>query len=226
MSTGPPRQPRSDARNNRRRLLAAAQDAFAARGLDVPMTEIAERAGVGVATLYRHFPAKSDLFSEVFQSQVADCVDMIDQALADSDPWRGFTGVIEKLSAMQAADRGLAEVFLAAIPDPEPFEAERIRLENAFAELARRAKAAGRLRPDFVRDDLTLVIMASRGISADTPEEAEAASRRLAAYLVQAFQAAPEHRPLPPVPRLGPHPALRRLRGPRGNPLAPHRPIA
>lgn len=203
------RKPRSDARYNRQRILGSARAAFAANGLNVSMTGIARRAGVGIATLYRHFPAKSDLVIEVFSDQITECVAVIDHALADPDPWHGFRTVIEKLCAMQAADRGFTTVFLASVPDVTAFERERVRAENAFAELARRAKAVGKLRPDFVRDDLTLVMMANSGVSADSEEDALAASRRLAAYLIQAFQADPERLPLPPVPRLGAYPALR-----------------
>ncbi|GHC80624.1 TetR family transcriptional regulator [Nocardiopsis terrae] len=209
MPTESSRKPRSDALHNHHRILGTARTSFAAGGLDVSMTEIARRAGVGIATLYRHFPAKSDLVIEVFTDQITECVAAIDRALADPDPWHGFRTVIEQLCELQAVDRGLTTVLLASVPDITVFEQERVRVENALAELARRAKAVGRLRPDFVRDDLTLVMMANSGITADSGEDALAASRRLAAYLVQAFQAVPERHPLPPAPRLGPHPALR-----------------
>lgn len=203
------RKPRSDALHNRRRILDTAQTAFFESGVEVSMTEIARRAGVGIATLYRHFPDKDSLINDAFCGQLETCIAGLDEAAADPDPWRGFCLFIEKLCETQALDRGFNAVFRAAFVGGELFEQERIQAENTFAELARRAKAAGKLRPDFVRDDLTLVIMAQSGISADSEADALAASRRLAAYLIQAFQAIPERHPLPPVPRLGPHPALR-----------------
>lgn len=209
MPTASSRKPRSDALHNRRRILDTAQAAFIESGIEVSMTEVARRAGVGIATLYRHFPDKGSLINEAFHGQLKTCVDGLDAAAADPDPWRGFRVFIEKLCEMQALDRGFNAVFRAAFVGGDLFERERIRAENTFAELARRAKAAGKLRPDFVRDDLTLVIMANSGITADSQEDALAASRRLAAYLIQSFQADPERQPLPPVPRLGPHPALR-----------------
>lgn len=208
MTTGSSRKPRTDALHNRRRVLDSARTIFAERGMEASMTAIARRAGVGVATLYRHFPTKSELLAEVSCGQVTECVSVIDDALADPDPWRGFTTVIEKICVMQATDRGLSAIFLEVLPDPALFEAERIRAENGFAELARRAKEAGRLRPDFVRDDLTLVMMANRGITAATEAGTMAACRRLSTYLIQAFEARPGRSPLPPVPRLGPHPDL------------------
>ena len=209
MPTETSRKPRSDALYNRRRILDAARAAFAENGIEVSMTEIAHRAGVGIATLYRHFPAKEELITATFSGQLEICVSALYSALDDPDPWHGFCGFIEKLCTLQVQDRGFNAVFRAAFSGGELFEKERIRAENAFAELARRAKAAGRLRPDFVRDDLTLVIMANSGITADSQEDALAAARRLSAYFIQSFKAAPELGPLPPAPRLGPHPALR-----------------
>jgi AcrR family transcriptional regulator len=209
MPTESSRKPRSDALHNRHRILDTARAAFAERGIEVSMTEVARLSGVGIATLYRHFPDKGSLIDEVFHGQLRSCVDGLNAAAADPDPWRGFRVFIERLCEAQVLDRGFGAVFRAAFVGGDLFEQERIRAENTFAELVHRAKTAGRLRPDFVRDDLTLVIMANSGVTADSREDALAASRRLAAHFVQAFQAVPERRPLPPVPRLGPHPALR-----------------
>ncbi|GII85971.1 TetR family transcriptional regulator [Sphaerisporangium siamense] len=200
---------RADARHNRERILAAARETFAAHGLDVPMAEIARRAGVGVATLYRRFPTKEALVTEAFAEQFAACVSVVDDALADPDPWRAFRAVIEKVCVMQAADRGFTAAFLTAFPDAVPFERERARAERGLAELVRRAKDAGRLRADFVMDDLTLLLMAIGGVTSGSPETAVAACRRFVAYLLQAFGADPAESPgpLPPAPSL----ELRRL---------------
>ncbi|GLY83144.1 TetR family transcriptional regulator [Actinoallomurus iriomotensis] len=195
---------RSDARDNRERILAVAGVTFAAEGLDVPMREIARRAEVGPATLYRHFPTKAALVTEAFTEQMAACTAIVDEGLADPDPWRGFCRVIEKICELHARDRGFTSAFLAAFPHAVDFAADRERTLGKVAELARRAKAAGRLRPDFVLDDLILVLMAHGGIRATSPAVAVAASRRFAALLIQAFQAEPVTSPLPPAVRLPP----------------------
>lgn len=83
---------RSDAQDNRDRILAVAREAFAAEGLDVPMRALARRAGVGPATLYRRFPTKEALVVEVFAEQMAACTAAVDAGLADPDPWRGSAG--------------------------------------------------------------------------------------------------------------------------------------
>jgi AcrR family transcriptional regulator len=188
---------RSDAAENRDRILAVARELFAERGLDVQMATVARRAGVGVATLYRRFPTKESLVVEVFVDQFRACVASMDEAMADPDPWRGLTTAIEKICTMQAGNRGFSAAVLGTIPTAVDIEAERVRAMGKVEALIERAKASGQLRPDFVVDDLTLVLMANNGIVADTPEAALAASRRLVAYLLDSFRA--EHaRPLPP----------------------------
>ncbi|WP_431930215.1 TetR/AcrR family transcriptional regulator [Nonomuraea jabiensis] len=192
---------RADARHNRVRILEAAREAFATRGLDVPMASIARRAGVGVATLYRRFPSRESLIIEVFGDELATCASVVDEALADPDPWRGFCSAIETVCAMQVADRGFTEAFLTAFPDAIDYEHARVRAEQGFAEVVRRAKAAGRLRADFEPADLTLLLKANCGAATGMSEVAAAGSRRLVAYLLQSFRA--QHaEPLPPAPPL------------------------
>lgn len=195
---------RSDARDNRDRILDAARAVFAAEGLDVPMREIARRAGVGPATLYRRFPTKEALVTEAFTEQLHLCEAIADEGLADPDPWHGFRLVIDKLCALHARDRGFTAAFMSTYPNAIDFASARDRAVKAITELARRAKATGRLRPDFVVNDLVLVLMANSGIRATSRAAQVAASRRFAALAIQAFQSVD---PLPPPARL----ALARL---------------
>lgn len=203
---------RADARHNRGRIIDAARRAFATRGLDVPMAAIARRAGVGVATLYRRFPTRESLITEVFVDQLSGCVSLVDRALADPDPWRGFRTAIEQVCAMQVTDRGFTTAFLTAFPAAVDFERERLCAEQKFTEVIRRAQASGQLRPDFQLSDLALILLANEGITALPTETALAASRRLVAYLLQAVRV--EHvahnMPLPPPAQLG----LQHLRQP------------
>lgn len=110
----PPEALRADARHNRERILAAAGAVFAERGIDVPMTTVARRAGVGVATLYRRFPTRDALVAEVFSGQLATCVGVLDEALADPDPWDGFRTLVERLFALQVAERGFTAAVVSA----------------------------------------------------------------------------------------------------------------
>jgi AcrR family transcriptional regulator len=195
---------RSDARDNRKLILDAARTLFAAEGLDVPMREVARRAGVGPATLYRHFPAKQALVAEAFSEQMRACHSIVDEGLDDPDPWHGFCLVIEKICALHARDRGFTAAFISAYPTAVDFAADREYALRSVARLARRAQDAGRLRPDFVLDDLILMLMANGGIRTSSPAAAVVASRRFAALAIQAFQAAPRAAPLPPAAPLTP----------------------
>ncbi|MFI1728041.1 TetR/AcrR family transcriptional regulator [Streptomyces acidicola] len=203
-----PREPgrRADARHNRGRILETGRALFAARGLDVPMAAVARHAGVAVATLYRHFPTREALITTVFADQLAACTTVVDDALAEPDPWDGFRLVIEKMCVMNALDRGFSAAFLTAFPDATDFEREHVRAERGFATLVQRAKDTGRLRADFERSDLSLLLMANNGITAGSTEAAVAASRRLAALLLHSFRAdlADRTAPLPPPARLAP----------------------
>ncbi|GAA2130713.1 TetR/AcrR family transcriptional regulator [Actinomadura napierensis] len=195
-----PRNLRSDARDNRDRILNATRSAFVTDGLDVPIREIARRAEVGPATVYRHFPTKDMLVAEAFTDQMLAWRSILDEGLADPDPWHGFCVTVEKLCELQARDRGFITAFKSAFPRAMDFAANRSSSLTSAAELMRRAKGTGRLRPDAVLDDLILVIRANDGIRASTPPAGIAASRRFAALMIQAFQASPAPSPLPPLP--------------------------
>jgi AcrR family transcriptional regulator len=193
---------RSDARDNRERILAVARAAFAAEGLDVPIREIARRAEVGVATVYRHFQTKEALLTEAFAEQLASCSAIVQEGLAARDPWSGFCLVIERLMEVHALDRGFARAFTSQLPQAVDFAADCDRTLRLLLELVRRTKEAGPLRRDFVVEDISLALMANEGIRAESPEMRVAASRRFAALMLQSFQANPVLTPLPPAVRL------------------------
>lgn len=190
---------RADAERNRERVLDAAREVFAEQGLDASTNEIARRAGVGVATLFRRFPTRDDLVGAVFADKMAAYVAAIDDALAVPDAWSGFCGFIERVCRMQADDRGFADVLTLTFPTAKGLEAERDRAAHALAELIERAQASGRLRHDFVHQDVPLILMANAGVVSATRDAAPEAWRRLVGYLLQAFAAEPSV-PLPKPP--------------------------
>ena len=102
---------RVDAERNRVRIVGAAQAAFAEHGLDVPLEDVAEDAGVGIATLYRRFPTRDDLIAACFERRLADYARLAEEALEAPDGWSGFCAYVEQVCAMQAADRGLKDVL-------------------------------------------------------------------------------------------------------------------
>ena len=192
---------RADAERNRARILAAAEEVFAESGLLVPMSEVARRAGVGIATLLRNFATRENLIAATFAATMTAYADAIDTALADPDPWHGFCRYVETVCQMQAADRGFTHVLTMTFPAAEQFEAERARAYRGFVKLVRKAKATGQLRADFSPQDLPMILMANAGVVSATGHAATpTAWRRLVAYLLQAC-AAECAQPLPAAPR-------------------------
>ncbi|KIH99823.1 TetR family transcriptional regulator [Streptomonospora alba] len=202
---------RADALHNRNRILEVAGDLLAERGLDVPMAAIARHAGVGVATLYRRFPTRQALVREVFADRFAACASAVEDALAAPDPWTAFRTAVEQVCAVQAGDRGFNSAFVSAYFQEFGVGGELDRVMRGLTELTRRAKDAGRLRADFAAEDFTLLVMANSGISVQPSEAAQAASRRLVAYLLDAFRAdrAGPADPLPPPAPLDLYDVLR-----------------
>ncbi|WP_410573265.1 TetR/AcrR family transcriptional regulator [Amycolatopsis sp. cmx-4-61] len=186
-----PRIRRSDARDNRERLLEAARAVFAAEGLAAPMREVARQAGVGPATLYRHFPAKEQLFAEAFEEQLRACYAVVEDGLADPDPWHGLCTVLERLGELYARDRGITAALVSAFPRAIDFTAERERALKSLAELVRQAKKAGRVRPETTVDDVVLILMAAGGIQAASPAARVAAARRFTTIALNGLRAVP-----------------------------------
>lgn len=192
---------RTDAEHNRVRILAAARVAFTVRGYGVPMREIARKAEVSVATVYRHFPAKDALIAEAFAEELALCSSIVEEGLAAADPWQGFVLVLEKLTEVHAREQGF-RAFVAQLPRKFDFAADRARTLRMLLELIRRAKETGDLRPDFVLEDLVLALVANEGIQLEPASARVAAVRRFTALLLQSFRAHPAAAPLPPAVRV------------------------
>ncbi|GAA2693828.1 MULTISPECIES: TetR/AcrR family transcriptional regulator [Actinoplanes] len=157
---------RADARRNRAALLSAAREVFAEQGLDASLDEIARRAGVGNATLYRRFPSRRHLIAEVFAIHMTAAVHLADQACEHPDPWAAFVGYLTRVCELQATDRGLAELLVTTMfDDDERLSALRATAQRRAVDVLVRAQRAGRLRPDFTRHDLWLVMMANAGVN-------------------------------------------------------------
>lgn len=201
-AAAPDRTRRADAEANRARILAAASEVLAESGIDTPMTEVARRAGVGISTAFRHFPTRESLLSEVFAEKMEAYADAVERALDLSDAWEGFRQFVTRAAGMQARDLGFNRVLLMSFPTAERFEAARERAERGFRELTARAKATGRLRQDFLPQDLGILLMANAGLIGTAGELVPEASGRLIAYLLQAFETV-NPAPLPPPPREG-----------------------
>lgn len=148
---------RADAERNRRLLLDAARELFAQRGLGVTLDDIARQAGVGVGTAYRRFGSREKLIEALFDERVGEVVALAHEGLEADDPWEGLTSFLERSVELQAADRGLKELLLGTADGRERVAAIRAQMQPLGTEMVRRAQAAGRLRSDFVPQDLPLL---------------------------------------------------------------------
>jgi AcrR family transcriptional regulator len=155
--SAPDRPLRRDASRNRERILEAARELFAERGLEVTMDEIARHAGVGVGTVYRRFPQRSQIIEALFEQRMEDYLALAERSLADPDPWHGLVEFLEQGMAMQAADRGLKELLVGHGHASESGARVRARVLPMVEKLVARAQEAGVLRPDIGALDLPMV---------------------------------------------------------------------
>ncbi len=202
MSSGRARPLRTDAERNRSRIIDAATAAFARRGLDVPLEEVADEAGVGIGTLYRRFAGRDALIGACFEHRLAQYAQAAEDALAAPDAWTGFAGYVERICAMQAADRGLADVLNRSLPNAKALEAHRSRGYELSVQVIERAQAEGTLRADVVAEDLALLFMANAGVVEVTRGAARDAWRRFLAIVLDGLRSeGASALPAPPTPR-------------------------
>lgn len=180
---------RADAERNRQRIIEAAREVFAERGLDAPLDAIAERAGVGPATLYRRFPNREDLVVACFEPKLTEYSDAVEDALRAPDAWAGFSAFVERICAMQAADQGMQDVLTTTFPTARAVEAQRARTFERLTELIRRAQAQGSLRADFVPEDVVLLLLANAGVVRVTRTAAPKAWRRFVGLMLDGLRA-------------------------------------
>ena len=158
MTVAPPRQLRADAQRNLARVLEAAREVFAEEGIDAPVTEIAERAGVGVATIFRRFPTKDDLLVALLAQRGRQLVADVDAALAADDAGAAFRRFLESAAAVQIADRGFCDSI-----GTDLFARDELRtlfddVHARFRTLLAHAQAAGEVRADVTAEDLLFVL--------------------------------------------------------------------
>lgn len=153
LATDPEAHPRADARRNRRRILGAARELFAEHGFDTQIDGIARRAGVGVGTVYRHFPNKEDLLQALVDVRFGGLADAAREGLANPDPWDGFEGFMRYSAGVMAGDRALSEA-MAERPEMMRAAAQRVGMPVHLEELVGRAQADGSLRQELIWADV------------------------------------------------------------------------
>jgi AcrR family transcriptional regulator len=187
---------RADARRNREKVLAAARAVFSEHGREAQMDDVARRAGVGVGTVYRHFPTKEALIEALMVDAFQTIADEARRALDIEDPWEAFSTVLWSGAETMSADRALSEVF-ASIPGAMESAMPTIGgLTESMETIMRRAQAAGVLRPDAMIDDIPMLMC---GIGSATKKEhrCEGAWRRHLSIVLDGLRAASAESKLP-----------------------------
>lgn len=192
---------RVDAERNRQAILCAAATVFGRRGTGAPLDEVAREAGVGIATLYRRFPDRADLVEAVFEAKMtryADACEVIaERSLAE--PWSALVDYVHFILKEQTEDPGFSDVLIAPLTGTPTFAAQRRRALKATTALVERVVEAGVVREGFSHSDLFLLTLANSGLQRASRSSRAAASRRLGAYMLDAFRH-PTIEPLPPEP--------------------------
>jgi AcrR family transcriptional regulator len=195
---------RADARRNRERIVAAASSCFAAEGMECQMSVIAKAAGVGNATVFRHFPAKADLARAVMEQRMAETEALIREASQDEDATAGVVRMLEHFVESMVADRGLKQAAMGeAFAQDEELIRRRDEMFDLVAETVERGKAQGGIKPDV--EFLDLVVLSQGVAHAAGPLELSAPGgwRRFLAVALRGVLVDDEA-PLPPSPAVDP----------------------
>ena len=184
---GPTDRPvRVDAQRNIDALLQAAMAVFATSGVDAPVREIAEQARVGIGTIYRHFPQRSDLIVAVFRREVDACADAATALAAEHEPGEALARWMQRYVDFIAAKRGLATALHSGNPAYETLPAYfQRRLRPALKTLLEAATAAGEVRAGVEPNDL---LRAVASLCAPAHDGNPAHPRRMVALLVDGLR--------------------------------------
>jgi AcrR family transcriptional regulator len=190
---------RRDAERNRQRILEAARQGFADRGLGITLDEIARLAGVGVGTVYRRFPNKELLIDALFEERIGEIVALGREAAQEEDAWRGLSRFLEEAVGRLAADRGLRELVVGSTYGPDRIVHARSRIKPLVDDMVARAQAQGTLRADVGASDFPLLLMMLDAV-VDTTRDINPETWRRALALVIDGLRAPGTTPLPGAP--------------------------
>ncbi len=195
-----PRPLRRDARERRDKLVAAAQQEFAAHGVDASLEKVAREAGVAIGTLYRHFPSRLDLLLAAFEPRLQEFLRGADEALGIGDPWEAFVSYLENLFAVQAGDRGFNDFLSRRFPGNAETERIHDQMCQQIEDVLTRAQESGQARLDITQADIVNLIWSNGRIIDATSATAPTAWRRQLYLMLDAYRAERAHAiPEPPM---------------------------
>jgi AcrR family transcriptional regulator len=201
---GTPRPLRRDAEQNRRRILRAASEVLAERGLDATLDDVARKAGVGVGTVYRRFPRKEALIGALFDEQLSSLVAIGERALAEPDPWTGLVGYLEAAADLLTADRALRQILMFTSFSSDQAARARAQLQPLVTRLVGRAQEAGAVRADLRVTDVPFIVFMLAAAADYARPVRPATWRRYLALLVDSLPPARASTMALPEPPLSP----------------------
>jgi AcrR family transcriptional regulator len=181
---------RRDAERNRQRILRAASEVLAERGLDATLDDVAHKAGVGVGTVYRRFPGKEALIGALFDEQLGSLVAIGQRALAEPDPWTGLVRYLEGAAELLTADRGLRQILMFTAFGCDQAARTRAQLQPIVTRLVSRAQDAGAVRPDLRVTDVPFIVFMLAAAADYARSVRPATWRRYLALLLDGLPAA------------------------------------
>jgi AcrR family transcriptional regulator len=194
---------RRDARRNRELLMEAAHEVFAEQGLQAPLDVIARRAGIGNATLYRHFPTRAALIDAVFHDQLTGTMTAGEQARTAPDAWTGLTAYLDAVFVTLAADRGTNDLMTTRLDGVDSLDAVHAHNRETMELLLRRGHEEGTVRPDVTVEDVLFALAAlGRAVPALTAATTPDAWRRPLSLLLAGLRTAPAAPDPLPAPAL------------------------
>ena len=161
---------RADAARNLELILEAADEAFAELGHDAAVADIATRAGVGQATIFRRFETKDDLIAAVFERKLQQMVESTEAAARKRRAWDGLIAFMTNVTEMQLRDRGFFQSIAEQLMEREGVAELKMRVKAAMADLVERAKAEGDLRADITPEDVFAFCCAAAQAGAAGPK--------------------------------------------------------
>jgi AcrR family transcriptional regulator len=195
---------RRDAERNRQRILRAASEVLAERGLDATLDDVARKAGVGVGTVYRRFPGKEALIGALFDEQLGSLVAIGERALAEPDPWTGLVDYLEAAAGLLTADRGLRQILMFTAFGCDQAARARARLQPVVTRLVSRAQEAAAVRADLRATDVPFIVF-MLAAAADYARPVRSATwRRYLALLLDSLPPARDSTTALPEPPLSP----------------------
>jgi AcrR family transcriptional regulator len=187
---------RKDAERNRQRILAAAGEIFAEQGLGVTLDAVAERACVGVGTVYRRFPDKEALIDALFEARIDEIVVIAEESCAMPDAWEALVHFFDRALSMHGNDRALKELVFSSTHGRDRVGQARDKLKPIVGRIVKRAQDAGALRADVEVTDVPLIQLMLTAVIEYTDDVAPEAWRRYLAIVLDGLRADAARTPL------------------------------